>query len=175
MNQIQLFLKRFVFTLNFFYEKQCFSLFLTIFGLFLDFFLSFFPDCGTETFLFSQIRFLVRSALPGLDVLQDAVRALALVQPGVSAVPHQLTPLHSPLHQEALEGVAAQEPELVQAQQTCPGHMFSSVWGSCWPGSLHRGRCEINTSEGFYVHHVHSHELRQDAARDGFICSRLTS
>lgn len=50
---------------------------------------------------------------PRLDVLEDLVCPLALVQPGVSAVPHQLTPFHPSLHQEALEGIITQKPELL--------------------------------------------------------------
>lgn len=53
------------------------------------------------------------SCLPCLDVLQDLVCSFALIQPCVSAVPHQLTPLYSSLHQEALEGIIAQELELL--------------------------------------------------------------
>ena len=59
------------------------------------------------------------TCLPRLDVLEDPVCSFALIQPGVSAVPHQLTPLHPLLHQEALEGIVAQDPELLQTQQTC--------------------------------------------------------
>lgn len=44
--------------------------------------------------------------------------SFALIQPGVPAVPNQLTSFYASLHQEALEGVAAQQPELLQAQQT---------------------------------------------------------
>lgn len=46
--------------------------------------------------------------------------SFALVEPGVSAVPHQLTPFHPSLKQEALEGITAQQPELLQTQQICP-------------------------------------------------------
>lgn len=53
------------------------------------------------------------SCLPRLDVLQDLVCSFALIKPRVPAVPHQLTPLHSSLHQETLEGIIAQEPELL--------------------------------------------------------------
>jgi len=38
--------------------------------------------------------------------------SFALIQPGVSAVPQQLTLLHPSLQQEALEGVIAQKLEL---------------------------------------------------------------
>lgn len=57
--------------------------------------------------------------LPLLDVLQHLVGSFSLVQPRVSAVPHQLAPLYSSLHQKTLECVIAQEPELLQTQQTC--------------------------------------------------------
>lgn len=53
------------------------------------------------------------SSSPRLDVLEDLVSSFALVQPGVSAVPHQLTPFHPSLQQEALEGITAQKPELL--------------------------------------------------------------
>lgn len=53
------------------------------------------------------------SSSPRLDVLEDLVSSFALVQPGVSAVPHQLTPFHPSLQQEALEGIIAQKPELL--------------------------------------------------------------
>ena len=59
------------------------------------------------------------TCLPCLDVLEDPVCSFALIQPGVPAVPHQLTPLHPLLHQEALEGIVAQDSELLQTQQTC--------------------------------------------------------
>lgn len=45
--------------------------------------------------------------------------SFALVEPRVSAVSHQLTPLDPSLQQEALKGVAAQKPELLQTQQSC--------------------------------------------------------
>lgn len=44
--------------------------------------------------------------------------SFALIQPGVPTVPNELTPFHSSLQQKALKGIAAQEPELLQAQQT---------------------------------------------------------
>lgn len=53
------------------------------------------------------------TCLPRLNVLEDLVCSFALVQPGVSAVPHQLTPFHPSLHQEALEGIIAQKPEFL--------------------------------------------------------------
>lgn len=45
--------------------------------------------------------------------------SFALVEPRVSAVSHQLTPFDPSLQQEALKGVAAQKPELLQTQQSC--------------------------------------------------------
>lgn len=57
--------------------------------------------------------------LPLLDVLQHSVGSFPLIQPRVSAVPHQLAPLYSSLHQKTLECVIAQEPELLKTQQTC--------------------------------------------------------
>lgn len=57
--------------------------------------------------------------VPGLDVLENLVSSFALVEPRVSAVSHQLTPLDPSLQQEALKGVAAQKPELLQTQQSC--------------------------------------------------------
>lgn len=51
--------------------------------------------------------------LPRLDVSEDPMCSFALIQPGVSAVPHQLTPLHASLQQEALEGIIAQKLKLV--------------------------------------------------------------
>jgi len=41
------------------------------------------------------------------------VRSFALVEPGVPAVPHQLTSFHPSLQQKALEGVIAEKPELL--------------------------------------------------------------
>lgn len=58
--------------------------------------------------------------LPGFDILQHLVRSFALIEPRVSAVSHQLTPLHTLLHQESLKGIVAQEAEFLQTQQTCP-------------------------------------------------------
>lgn len=58
--------------------------------------------------------------LPGFNVLQHPVSSFALIEPRVSAVSHQLTPLYTLLHQESLEGVIAQEAEFLQTQQTCP-------------------------------------------------------
>lgn len=61
-----------------------------------------------------------RFDLPCLDVLQDLVCSFALIEPCVSAVSHQLTPLYSLLHQEPLEGIITQQSEFLQTQQTCP-------------------------------------------------------
>lgn len=46
-----------------------------------------------------------RFDLPGFDVLQHLVSSFALIEPRVSTVSHQLTPLYTLLHQESLEGV----------------------------------------------------------------------
>lgn len=61
-----------------------------------------------------------RFDLPCFDVLQHLVRSFALIEPRVSAVSHQLTPLYTLLHQESLEGVVTQEAEFLQTQQPCP-------------------------------------------------------
>lgn len=58
--------------------------------------------------------------LPGFDVLQHLVCSFALIEPRVSAVSHQLTPLYTLLHQESLEGVITQQAEFLQTQQPCP-------------------------------------------------------
>lgn len=58
--------------------------------------------------------------LPGFDVLQHLVSSFALIEPRVAAVSYQLTPLHTLLHQEPLEGVATEEAEFLQTQQPCP-------------------------------------------------------
>ncbi|KAF3856285.1 hypothetical protein F7725_017008 [Dissostichus mawsoni] len=52
------------------------------------------------------------TSIPRYEPSVDLVCSFALIQPRVSAVPHQLTPLHPLLQQEALEGIVAQKPEL---------------------------------------------------------------